>query len=407
MIKKAYTLAEILIVLTILGIVGTITISSVVKKQFEIQNKTKTKKAMAIYESLINNIIAETELRSDTALRNWAGNNENDCVNSTKYFKKAEGTGCRFKTTDGVWWDIDDILNPKIALKNQSDLDNDDNPTTFKLKAYFDNQGIIRVNDLQHALNNANLTDEEKEELKKLYAFINKDISENVKKEKIKKSVSQFADTANVYMVESEETSLRNMLGTNCSNISNYFKVKSQDGCNFVNSDGTYWQINESDGSFTVSDRKDNPTYTIKMGVCDDGTINCQSQYPQAYESANSEDDEISEQEKKEKIEKSVSQFADMANVYMAESEETSLRNMLGTNCSNISNYFKVKSQDGCNFVNSDGTYWQINESDGSFTVSDRKDNPTYTIKMGVCDDGTINCQSQYPQAYNLTYNRQ
>ena len=48
--KQGFTLAETLITLTILGVVAAITVPSLINKQIESANRTKVKKAMAVYE---------------------------------------------------------------------------------------------------------------------------------------------------------------------------------------------------------------------------------------------------------------------------------------------------------------------------------------------------------------------
>ena len=119
--KKAFTLAETLIVLVILGVIASITIPAIVRRQMEAQNRAKIKKSMTVFDTTINKIVIENQLKSDRAVQDWAGEN---CENSINYFKVnsfsknndgADNT-CRFRASDGVWWDISDILNPKVAL---------------------------------------------------------------------------------------------------------------------------------------------------------------------------------------------------------------------------------------------------------------------------------------------------
>ena len=80
----AFTLAETLIVLVILGIVASITIPAIVRRQMEAQNRAKIKKSMTVFDTAINKIVIENQLKSDRAVQDWAGVN---CENSINYFK--------------------------------------------------------------------------------------------------------------------------------------------------------------------------------------------------------------------------------------------------------------------------------------------------------------------------------
>ena len=55
--KEGFTLAETLITLTILGVVAAITVPMLINKQTEAANRTKLKKAMAVYEKALNQMI--------------------------------------------------------------------------------------------------------------------------------------------------------------------------------------------------------------------------------------------------------------------------------------------------------------------------------------------------------------
>ena len=59
--------------------------------------------------------------------------------------------------------------------------------------------------------------------------------------------------------------------------------------------------------------------------------------------------------------------------------------------------YFNIEQQNGCDFTTTDGVYWQFNY-DGSATISDSAVNPKESIKVGVCYDGSVNCESEYPE---------
>ena len=147
--NKAFTLAETLIVLVILGIIASITIPAVVRRQIEAQNRTRIKKAMTVYDMLLSKIVVENNLKDNAALTNWGNNN--NCVNSKPYFKSAEDTNnnCIFKSSDNIWWDISDITKPIIGL-SEDDLNDPNSANRFQLLGHFDKNGSLRVDDLAY-----------------------------------------------------------------------------------------------------------------------------------------------------------------------------------------------------------------------------------------------------------------
>ena len=176
--KAAFTLAETLITLTILGVVAAITVPMLINKQMEAANRTKLKKAMAAYEKALNQMIIDNDIKG--SVKAWADTVEN-CGLTNPYFKFINGGNCRFQTADKVWWDITDIEHPVISLKDQltdamvsgvksnSDDYKDDN-TLFSMTGEITN-GIVRINDLA----DSGLSDNAKANLDKIYAFMNKD----------------------------------------------------------------------------------------------------------------------------------------------------------------------------------------------------------------------------------------
>ena len=168
-----FTLAETMIVLIVLGVIAAITIPGLVRRQIEAANRAKIKKSMKVYDYLFNKIVTENNIKSNPELEFFAP--IGDCTKTATYFKSVEnkdGDICRFKTSDGVWWDISDILNPTISL-NKDDLDNPNSKNTFKLLGHFGKAGELRVDDLQYELTNEELTEDQLEKLEELYAFIN------------------------------------------------------------------------------------------------------------------------------------------------------------------------------------------------------------------------------------------
>lgn len=159
-VTQAFTMAETLIVVIVLGIIAMMVIPGLVIKQRESINRSKVRKAMAFYEFVINRIVIENDLKSIEALRNYA-NSEENCVNSNKYFKISQGEGCTFKTTDGLWWNIQEIDRTIISLKEINEnkqgntlaetiakANNTENYDAFVLVTTMDNHGAFRINDL-------------------------------------------------------------------------------------------------------------------------------------------------------------------------------------------------------------------------------------------------------------------
>ena len=100
--KKAFTLAEVLITLSILGVVAALTIPSLVNRQNEMAAIVKLKKAISTYESVVEVYMAEEEATSfDVA-----------CEKLGNYFKQVTGVGeCTFTTADGVQWRFGDTAD--------------------------------------------------------------------------------------------------------------------------------------------------------------------------------------------------------------------------------------------------------------------------------------------------------
>ncbi len=113
-------------------------------------------------------------------------------------------------------------------------------------------------------------------------------------KVRIKKSIANYEDVAAVYMIEESDRQkrdvkdLKDFAGPNCENVEKYFNINTMySPCSFTTYDGVFWQVNPNDGSVIVADRYDSPRYIINMGVCENGQINCDAQFPQVREILN------------------------------------------------------------------------------------------------------------------------
>ena len=184
--KKAFTLAETLITLTILGVVAAITIPALIQKYIEATNRTKVKKAMAAYEKVISQLVVENNITGSIKSIFAQGN----CDDTSKYFKAIRtvtGNKCRFQTSDRVWWDISDIEHPIIMLNDdyknatllgdgadtlESLAKSSDNKEVFGMVGTIED-GVVRINDKGVAeVDDATI-------LNKTYAFMNNEKEKN------------------------------------------------------------------------------------------------------------------------------------------------------------------------------------------------------------------------------------
>ena len=155
--RAAFTLAETIIVVTILGIVAVLTVPALINRHIEATNRTKIKKAMAVYEQALNNMVISNGIKSNDDLYDSASAfaPSGDCSKTINYFKVSkkldENDQCKFMTSDRVYWDITDINQPIVALKEEF-LTSDEAADPYKTNAFyligrFDDNGILRVDD--------------------------------------------------------------------------------------------------------------------------------------------------------------------------------------------------------------------------------------------------------------------
>ena len=126
-IFNAFTLAETMTVLIIIGIIASISLPVIIKKHSESVKRIKLKKAMTMYDNAIHNMYEGQGFLTKEAFLNWA-NSEENCAKTKTYFKRTDvmkfhdedrKNDCVFKTIDGIWWDITKIDNPIIILDNK------------------------------------------------------------------------------------------------------------------------------------------------------------------------------------------------------------------------------------------------------------------------------------------------
>ncbi len=137
----------------LLGVIAVITVYNVYNKQTQSQNRAKVKKAMATYETMLNKVIIENQIKTDGELVQWADADEG-CANVKNYFKITQTDGnnpCQFKTSDKVWWDVSNIERPMIAIDDDYLVpiyaESKEINYAFYMVGRFDEQGILRIND--------------------------------------------------------------------------------------------------------------------------------------------------------------------------------------------------------------------------------------------------------------------
>lgn len=177
--KKAFTLTETIIVLLVIGIIAVVTVPQLVRHQIEVENKTKLKKSMSVYDMAIQRMVIENDFKSENQFDEWADSaTKNDCRNTSAYFKINSGSGCLFRTADGVTWYIGNIRNPIISVKKLQSRDeaieranSETDKSTFYMFTFYDKStGAFRPNDLLYAKTGASQSEYNK--LKELYDWI-------------------------------------------------------------------------------------------------------------------------------------------------------------------------------------------------------------------------------------------
>ena len=115
--KKAFTLAEVLITLSILGIVAALTVPALINRQSDMAAIVKLKKAISTFDQAANVYMVENETSDITGM-------VNSCAAVKQYFKTikdnnaGEDEGCIFTTGDGALWEF---LPSGIAIVRDSD----------------------------------------------------------------------------------------------------------------------------------------------------------------------------------------------------------------------------------------------------------------------------------------------
>ena len=173
---KGFTLAETMVTLAILGVVAAITVPAIMRHQASSANRVKIKKALAVYDSAVNQMIIENRLHSTSELNDFVKNDEN-CSNAYKYFKTIVKDRCQFMTADKLWWDVGTkgTMSKSIVAFKKADLttanaNEDTNNKAFYFITKYDSWSF-KTNDMGNAYENGDL--ESVLTVSKILAYLN------------------------------------------------------------------------------------------------------------------------------------------------------------------------------------------------------------------------------------------
>ena len=181
--SSAFTVAETMIVLVILGTLFTVIIPSTLNHHRENINRVKIKKSMAFYEVVFKKLVVDNAIMTDSGFNRKFQNGDN-CAKIKKQFKIIEtdtGNSCIFRSAEDVWWNINDFKKPIVAVKLEDLIGKTAN--SYQFSGHIDN-GVLRINDVGYLSNkktDSKLTAAEKAKysaeettVQKAYNYINK-----------------------------------------------------------------------------------------------------------------------------------------------------------------------------------------------------------------------------------------
>lgn len=153
-------MAEVLITLSVLGIIAALTVPTLVNGQSKLANKVKFAKAAGVFEDVVFQMQLEENIRTNQELIDYATNN--NCQNVPRYLKYVQRNGCKFLTSDGVWWEFKSanrqgelVLAPNISIieNNLTDEKAYDPKTCDAVffKATFNSNNNLNINLLETA----------------------------------------------------------------------------------------------------------------------------------------------------------------------------------------------------------------------------------------------------------------
>lgn len=189
--SSAFTVAETMIVLVILGTLFTVIIPSTLNHHRENINRVKIKKSMAFYEVVFKKLVVDNAIMTDSGFDRKFSTSDN-CEKIKKQFKIietysgggiafGENKNCIFRSAEDVWWNINDFKKPIVAVKLEDLIGKTAN--SYQFSGHIDN-GVLRINDVGYLSNkktDSKLTAAEKAKysaeettVQKAYNYINK-----------------------------------------------------------------------------------------------------------------------------------------------------------------------------------------------------------------------------------------
>ena len=217
---KAFTLAEVMATVIILGVIAAITIPTTLHRVTERQNKTRVRKALSTYQTLVEKMVIENNIpRNNQSLNNWARGENNDCAPARRYLKGTRdgATPCIFRSADGLWYNITDISNTLIGFDDNGRPTNvsdggviaaGDETRAFTLVTSFDQNGSVRVQDKGYEENGINNNDK-KWATRKVQCYLDNEncqrlrdicLGEGNNRRCIQKEISNNAADCRIYM---------------------------------------------------------------------------------------------------------------------------------------------------------------------------------------------------------------
>lgn len=125
--KKAFSLVENLLVLTILGIVVAITVPQIVSRRTIRNNQIAVRKAILSYQNFLKDrAVSSTGLMNTQDLVNAVRGTGNDCAPAREYFNVTvmdAANNCKFTTSDEIRWDLSDPDSAVIGIRGEAPTD--------------------------------------------------------------------------------------------------------------------------------------------------------------------------------------------------------------------------------------------------------------------------------------------
>ena len=164
--KRAFTVSEALITLSLLGVIAAVLVPTVVSRHRQIETKVKIRKAMSEYDSFLRRIYAQNALtmRTNAQLKDAVmGTPTINCqsVYDNMTTIRRQNDGCKFMTSDNIWWQITATGNNlwTAVAATEADLDTivraNQHGQSYGNGAWmfsaFDNEGRLYINDVQAA----------------------------------------------------------------------------------------------------------------------------------------------------------------------------------------------------------------------------------------------------------------